>query len=144
MTRRSFLVSVTTCVVLAMPSATFAQAGLVGELSKNLGVTTQQATGGAGALFGLAKSQLSASEFGTVSAAVPGIDGLLKAAPAADTGGLTSALGAKAGGLASLAAAFTKLGLKPTDAARFAPEILKLLNNRGAAEAAKLLSAVWK
>jgi hypothetical protein len=50
----------------------------------------------------------------------------------------------EAGGLASLAGAFNKLGLKPTDTARFAPEILKFLNNKGAADAATLLSGVWK
>ena len=83
-------------------------------------------------------------DFSKVSSAVPGIDSMLKAAPAADSGGLAGALGAKAGGLASLAGAFSKLGLKPADVARFAPEILKFMNNKGAAEAAKLLSGVWK
>jgi hypothetical protein len=55
---------------------------LVGQLTKGLSVTRTQARGGAGALFALAKSRLSGEEFSKVSAAVPGMNGLLKAAPA--------------------------------------------------------------
>ena len=54
---------------------------LVGRLTKELSVTPEQATGGAGALFGLAKTRLKPDEFGQVSKAVPGMDGLLQAAP---------------------------------------------------------------
>jgi hypothetical protein len=46
---------------------------LVGDLTKGLSITPQQATGGAGALFGLAKSQLSAADFGKIAAVVPGM-----------------------------------------------------------------------
>jgi hypothetical protein len=63
----------------------FSKAGFhqfVGQLTKQLSITCPQARGGAGALFALAKSRLSADEFGKVSAAVPGMNGLLKAAPA--------------------------------------------------------------
>ena len=144
--KRLYLVGTIVGLVLAVASGTFAQGNeLVGMLTKELGVTTAQAEGGAGALLGLAKSKLTADEFGKVSAAVPGTDGLLKAAPELDknAGGLAG-LSAKAGGLASLAGSFNKLGLKPTDAAKFAPQMLKFLNGKGAGQAAQLLSGVWK
>src|SRR5215472_10412335 len=48
---------------------------LVGALTKQLSVTPSQATGGAGALFGLAKSRLSAADFSKISAVVPGMSG---------------------------------------------------------------------
>ncbi|HEU4388024.1 MAG TPA: DUF2780 domain-containing protein, partial [Blastocatellia bacterium] len=65
---------------------------LVGQLTKELSITPEQATGGAGALFGLAKTRLKPAEFGQISKVVPGMSGLLKAAPKST--GATSALGA--------------------------------------------------
>ena len=55
---------------------------LVGSLAKEIGATPQQAEGAAGALFGVAKQKLPAGDWSKVSAAVPGMDALLKAAPA--------------------------------------------------------------
>src|SRR5204863_2175798 len=54
---------------------------LVGQLTKGLKIKPEQAIGGAGALFGVAKTKLKPEDFLKVSNAVPGIDGLLKAAP---------------------------------------------------------------
>src|SRR5215217_3076753 len=54
---------------------------LVAKLTKELSVTPEQAIGGAGALFGLAKSKLKPEDFLKVANVVPGMDGLLKAAP---------------------------------------------------------------
>ena len=56
-------------------------AGLVPVLSKTLGVSSQQASGGMGALFGLAKSNVSAEDFSTLSQSVPSMSSLLAAAP---------------------------------------------------------------
>src|SRR5438105_15894681 len=69
----------------AQPSdhATTASPELVGQLTKALSITPAQASGGAGALFGLAKKRLSAEEFSKVAANVPGIENLIKAGPAA-------------------------------------------------------------
>src|SRR6202008_2591462 len=88
---------------------------LVGELTKELKITPQQATGGAGALFGLAKTRLKPDEFSQGSQAVPGMDGLLKAAPKPKgaMGALGSSLPGGAGGLASVAGSFKSLGLSP-------------------------------
>lgn len=123
---------------------------LVGLITKEVGVTPAQAEGGAGALLGLAKSRLSAEEFGKVSSAIPGTEALLAAAPAVGgaaggaAGALGSMAGAGAGGLASLAGSFSKLGLKPDAAAKMAPVLLKYVNGKGASEAASLLGRALK
>ncbi len=54
---------------------------LVGILVQQLGITPQQATGGAGSIFSMAKQSMSPSSFGQVSQAVPGMSQLLSAAP---------------------------------------------------------------
>src|SRR5437868_395312 len=69
----------------AAATAKTASPSLVGELTKQLSVTPKQAAGGAGALFGFAKTRLSPTDFSKVSAAVPGMSGLLKAAPSPST-----------------------------------------------------------
>ena len=112
---------------------------LVGHLAKGLSISAGQAEGAAGALFGFAKSKLSAGDFGEVSKAVPGMDGLLKMAPA-----LGGNIGSSLGGLASLAGSFQKLGLSPDMVMKAAPLITGFLNGKGAGGAAKLLSGVFK
>ena len=101
----------------APPEATAAAKAnpeLVGALSKEMGATPEQAAGAAGALFGVAKSRLKAEDFSQIATAVPGMDSLLKAAPAAGGGATSSTLsqlGSGASGLAGAASAFSKLGL---------------------------------
>src|SRR5262245_14558818 len=95
----------------AQEAAAKASPELVGALSKEIGGTPAQSAGAAGALFGLAKSRLKPAEFGQVSKAVPGMDALLKAAPAlggaAGTSAALSQLAGSARGLASAASAFS-------------------------------------
>src|SRR5689334_22396744 len=77
-------------------------AELADMIAKELKVTPKQATGGAGSLFGLAKTRLSPEDFSKVASAVPGMDGLLKAAPKASSsnlGSLGSSLPGQAGAL---------------------------------------------
>src|SRR5690348_11985116 len=62
-------------------TATKASPELTTALSKEMGGTTEEAAGAAGAMFGLAKSRLKADEFSQISKVVPGMDALLKAAP---------------------------------------------------------------
>jgi hypothetical protein len=123
---------------------------LVGQLTKGLSITPQQATGGAGALFGLAKSRLKPDEFGQISKVVPGMDGLLKAAPKSKSGGsstlgaLSSALPGGAGGLASTAGAFKALGLSPDMASKFVPILTQFVTSKGGAGVGSLLGGVLK
>jgi hypothetical protein len=121
---------------------------LVGALSKELGATPEQAAGAAGSLFGIAKSRLKAEEFSQVANAVPGMDSLLKAAPAAagavGTSGALSQLGGSAGSLASAASAFTKLGLKPDQVAKAIPVLTNFVTKSGGSAVGSLLSGVLK
>ena len=106
---------------------------LVGRLTKKLNITPEQAKGGAGAIFSLAKSRLNPEDFGKLVDAVPGMDGFLKAAPkgGAGLGSLGSLASGKGGGLASLAGSFQSLGLSPADAGKFVPVLQKYIAGKG-------------
>jgi Protein of unknown function VcgC/VcgE (DUF2780) len=158
--KTSSIVRVIAACVFALPGIVLVQAqapaaanpnpDLVGKLTQQLGVTPAQATGGAGALFGLAKTKLSPEQFSKVAAAVPGMNGFLKAAPAAGSGG-SSAMGSlgsmvpgKAGGLASLAGSFNSLGMSPSMVTKFAPVLENYVGSKGGASTASLLAGALK
>lgn len=123
---------------------------LIGELSKELGSTPEQAAGAAGALFGVAKTKLKPEEFSQVSKAVPGMASLLKAAPAMAAVGTSGAAGSlskmagSASGLASAAQAFSKLGLSPDMVAKAVPVLTQFVSKSGGANVGKLLAGVLK
>lgn len=124
---------------------------LVGQLTKELSIKPEQAVGGAGALFGLAKTRLNPADFTKVADVVPDMGGLLKAAPKPKQGGAAGALGTmgemlpgKAGGLASVAGSFKSLGLSPEMATKFVPIMTKFVNVKGGAGVADLLSGALK
>jgi hypothetical protein len=147
---RMTLIAIGLLVLVAQP--TFgASPELVGALTKQLSITPAQATGGAGALFSLAKSRLNPADFGKVAAVVPGMGDLLKAAPAVSKksalGGLSSLEGALPGGLgglASVAGSFKKLGLSPELAAQFVPILTKFVESKGGAGIASILAGALK
>jgi hypothetical protein len=121
---------------------------LVGQLSKELEATPEQAAGAAGALFNLAKSRLKPEEFSQISSAVPGMDSLLKAAPSAGgavgtTGALAEAAGA-AGCLAAATSAFSQLGLKPDTVSKAVTVVTDFVSKSGNAQAASLLTGALK
>ena len=130
----------------AAEAAAKASPELVGLMSKEIGATPEQAAGAAGALFGVAKSRLSGEDFSQVSKAVPGMDALLKAAPAAGTGtaGALSQMAGSTSGLASAAAAFSKLGLKPDMVAKAVPVLTSFVTKSGGANVGSLLASVLK
>jgi Protein of unknown function VcgC/VcgE (DUF2780) len=120
---------------------------LVAALSKEIDATPEQAAGAAGALFGLAKSRLKPEEFSQVASAVPGMDMLLKAAPAAGaagTAGALSKLGGSTGGLAAAATAFTKLGLKPDMVGKAVSVLTSFVTKSGGANVGSLLAGALK
>jgi hypothetical protein len=123
---------------------------LIDLLTKNLGVTETQAKGGAGLLFKQAQGKLGSTDFSKVSAAVPGIDTLIKAAPASGGGGLGkifSIFGGKKSGvgdLASLAGGFSKLGLKGDMIGKFVPIILSFVQGKGGDGVKSLLEKALK
>jgi hypothetical protein len=129
-------------------SARGSSSQLVGQLTKGLSITRTQARGGAGSLFALAKTRLSTEEFSKVSAAVPGMGGLLKAAPAvggnSEFSSLESSLPGGMGRMAEVAGAFHKLGLSPEMAGKFVPVMTKFVESRGGLSTASLLEKALK
>jgi len=119
---------------------------LVGRLTQQLGITPEQAKGGAGAIFSLAKSRLSSGDFSKLADAVPGMDGFLKAAPKAGAGlgSLGSIASGKAGGLASLAGSFQSLGLSPSAAGKFVPVLQQYIGAKGGSGLASRFAGALK
>jgi len=130
----------------AAAAAAKASPDLTAALSKELGATAEQSAGAAGALFGVAKSQMKPTDWSQVAKAVPGMASLLKAAPAAggNKNDPLSQLGASAGGLGAAAAAFSKLGLSPDLVAKAIPVITAFVSKSGGANVANLLAAALK
>ena len=123
---------------------------LVQQLTQNLGISEEQAQGGAGLIFSLAKQKLGEGEFTQVSQSVPGISNLIGAAPqsgggmAGAIGGLASAMGGggNIASLATLAGGFTQLGLNPSMASQFIPVILSFVQSKGGEQAKNILAGV--
>jgi Protein of unknown function VcgC/VcgE (DUF2780) len=146
------------CTARAQATAT-GNSDLVSQLTSQLNITPQQATGGAGAIFGLAKTRLSPEQFSKIAAAVPGMNGLLHAAPRTPTAGtpsatsgsavgslssLGSAVPGNAGGLASLATSFHSLGLSPGMAGKFVPVLQQYVGAKGGSNTAAMFAGALK
>lgn len=124
---------------------------LLEQLTRNLGINEDQAEGGAGLLFKLAKDKLGQGDFGKVSEALPGIDSLIQSAPGggglgAAIGGIASALGGgeKLAGLANLAGGFSKLNMDSGMIGKFIPIILSFAQSKGGDIVKNLLSGALK
>jgi hypothetical protein len=76
------------CWMVSIPVCA-ADMDLVDLLSSQLGVTKDQAEGGAGSIFQLAKQNLSVKNFSTVAKGVPGIDQMIGRTPKAGTSSST-------------------------------------------------------
>ena len=135
---------------VADPNAVTIQDTLTETLVKKLGITSEQAQGGAGALFQVAKGKLDAGQFAALSKAVPDMDSLLSAAPkpsGAISGlaqGASSALGEanKAyGNLAGLAPAFKALNLSPDSVDEFVPVVVDYVSAKSGAVTANMLQS---
>jgi hypothetical protein len=121
--------------------------GLVDLLSSQLGVTKDQAQGGAGSIFQLAKQNLSVEDFSSIAKAVPGIDHMMGAAPqvkesSTSLGSISSMMGSssnKMAGMASLINSFEKLGLNADMVEKFIPPILDYVKSKGGEHAMTLL-----
>jgi hypothetical protein len=109
---------------------------LIDQLTKSLGVNGAQAEGGAAVLFKAARDKLGGDEFGKLLGGVPGLNDLMKKAPATGgglggmLGGLAGAMGGNAGLIATVVGGFSKLGLKPDDAKKFVPVIMGFLQSK--------------
>lgn len=130
----------------AAAAAAKASPDLTAALSQELGTTPEQSAGAAGALFGVAKSQMKPTDWSQVAKAVPGMASLLKAAPAmgGKKGDPLSQLAGSAGGLAAAAGAFSKLGLSPDLVAKAVPVLTQFVSKSGGANVGNLLAAALK
>ena len=126
------------------------QGSLTDTLVKKLGITSEQAQGGAGALFQVAKGKLDAGQFAALSKAVPDMDSLLSAAPKQSealsglAGSASSALGENNnpyGNLAGLVSTFKVLNLSPDMVDEFVPVVVDYVRTNGGALTADMLQS---
>ncbi|OLQ70333.1 hypothetical protein BIT28_16540 [Photobacterium proteolyticum] len=103
-------------------------------LANQLGVTSEQAAGGAGALLSLASSQLSADQASELSKMIPGSDALTAAIPAGLGGMLTN--------IDTINQVFSALGMDASMVSQFIPVVMQFLGSQGAS--AGLLDALGK
>ncbi len=127
---------------------------LIQQLVGGLSINEDQAKGGAGLLFSLAKEKLGSGDFQQLTDAIPGIQGLLGAAPTGG-GSMLGALGSVAsslggmsekmeglGDLASLAGGFSQLGLSSDMVGKFVPIVLSFVQHQGGDSLKGLLDKV--
>lgn len=106
--------------------------GLTKELMQQFGVNQRQAEAGAGSLFQLAKTKMSAEDFTALTDAVPEVPHLMTVAPP------PSPLGG-----AGMTATFLEIGMKPEMVKNFIPTIVQYVESSGgSAVAAALKSAL--
>lgn len=111
---------------------------LIKRLTKELGISKDQATGGLVALMRAAEKNLSREDFAAFVADVPGAAKLLKEAPPQSAisslaGGLGSLLGGRKspGRWAGLAASFAELGIPLDTAKKFGPIVIDYVEHHG-------------
>ncbi len=131
-------------------NSTAVQGSLTDTLVKKLGISSEQAQGGAGALFQLAKGKLDAGQFAELSKAVPEMDSLLSAAPKQSgalsglAGGASSVLGEANnpyGNIAGLASTFKVLNLSPDSVDEFVPVVVDYVRAKSGALTADMLQS---
>ena len=123
-----------------------ASANMLNTLGSELKVTPEQAIGGTGALLGLARNQLSGSDYAQLSKAVPGLDMLSGdnalgglaglgdlLGKSGESSALSNALGGNVKNASDLNNAFSALGMDSGMIGRFAPLILEYLGQQGVA-----------
>lgn len=124
---------------------------LTDTLVKQLGVSPEQALGGSGALFQTAKGNMSEADFSQLGNSVPGIDGMLSAAPKAEaastssTASLLSGLASASGNktltdAASLVNSFSQLGLSEEMISKFSPVVVDYVKQTGGEQMSNLLA----
>ncbi|MBV4538385.1 DUF2780 domain-containing protein [Pseudomonas sp. BT-42-2] len=133
-------------------------ANLLNTLGSQLNITPEQAVGGAGAMLGLARNNLSTDDYGQLTKAVPGLDLLAGANALGGLSGLGELLGnnsEKSSALSNalgnnvedrndLDSAFKALGMDTGMIGQFAPLILQYLGQQGlAGSLLQNLGSLW-
>jgi hypothetical protein len=138
----------------AMIAAAPQALGLINTLGTQLNVTPQQAMGGAAAMLGMARNNLSSTDYSQLSQSVPGLDQL---SGNGALGGLVGLLGNSGGSLSMLNNAmgqvktardmdnaFSALGMDSSMVGQFAPLILMFFGQQGVGNnLLQNLSGIW-
>jgi hypothetical protein len=120
------------------------QAVLTDVLVNQLGVSQQQALGGAGAIFQAAKAKMAPQAFNNLSQSVPGMSEMLAAAPQVNwPSGVTSMPGGSGtvDTMTSLAASFQQLNLPQSMVNQFIPVVVDYVRNASGPMTANLLQS---
>lgn len=133
---------------------------LIEALTQQLGVSNEQAQGGAGLLLQVAQQQLGSGDFDSLKALIPDdLEALLGAAPSAAAGGGEGVMGMigaaaealgmgetidKLGGLAALTQGFEQLGLDSEMVTKFISAVMEFLKSQGGEQVVAALQSVLK
>lgn len=117
------------------------QIGLVDILVHRLGVSPQQALGGAGAIFQVAQGNMNPQAFATLSKSIPGMDTMLGAAPAMSGLSMMGNSNSTLGSAAALAASFQQLNLSPDMVGKFIPVVTSYVKKTSGQATANLLQS---
>ena len=120
------------------------QIGLTDILAQQLGVSQQQALGGAGAIFQAAQGSMDPQAFSTLSQSLPGMSSMLEAAPVVQSplsglSGMMGDAGSTLNSTASLATSFQQLNLSPDMIGQFMPIVTDYVRNTSGQVTADLL-----
>ena len=110
---------------------------LTSLLTKQLGVSESQASGGVGSMLQLAKEKLTAGEFDSVAKAIPGSQKYLDSAK-------QLLGGSKVGDASGLQSAFSKLGMSPDMVNKFKPIVTNYAGELGGPQVKSLLESALK
>jgi len=132
------------CIFSIFGQASADTSKLIGSLTDLLGVTREQATGGAGAIFKEAKNKMSSGDYSRLLSAIPGIDSLIQAAPQVSglAGKASSLFGSSSGsikGLSALTDSFAKLGLSPDMVSQYMDVILDFVQSEAGQQTMTML-----
>lgn len=119
---------------------------LVNMLTSQLGVSEEQASGGASSILDYASGEMGADDFDIVSQSMPDLGSLVGGSSGGGSSSLlesgSSLLGASGGdmgGMADIASSFSDLGMSPDMVSQFVPQILEYAKTNGSEQAMKLL-----
>ncbi len=139
-------VKILVCISLLVLCLPVHAGGLTALLSEQLGITEEQAAGGAGALLDMAKSQVDGADFSKLAESVPETADLLAAAPKLEVDDspaaeslLDGGSGAQLKSALGLVSSFDKLGLDASTLKSFTPIVVDYFRNKGGEAAGNML-----
>ncbi|CCE25599.1 DUF2780 domain-containing protein [Methylotuvimicrobium alcaliphilum] len=125
-----------TAIASSVPAT---QTALTEALVGQLGVTQQQALGGAGAIFQAAKTNMTEQAFAGLSQSVPGMSEMLAAAPQVGGAAMLGGAGGTIGTMQSLYSSFSQLNLSPGMVNQFIPVVVDYVSGTSGQATSNLL-----